>query len=117
MIINFIDNNEPILDFLSYNNTQKGLSLSVRMIFLHNLRLFQSHIQLKAEATIKCSGCGIVLLAVSRTYSHFNPFPAHIRTTSLFSHFFAQFGASRTVLHNFKYKNQQSIEKWVEFIK
>ena len=37
------------------------------------------------------------------------------RTTSRFPHFFAQFGTSRTILHNFKYKNQQSMENGVEF--
>ena len=44
-----------------------------------------------ADATIKCA--------------------SHVRTLSPFPHFFAQFGASRTILHNFKYKNQQFIEK------
>ena len=43
-----------------------------------------------SEAMINCSGCRIALLTVSRTYSHFKPFPAHIRTTIRFSHFFAQ---------------------------
>ena len=41
---------------------------------------------LVAEAKIKYGVCGIALSAVSRTYSHFKPFPAHIRTTSRFSH-------------------------------
>ena len=32
-------------------------------------------------------------------------------THNHYQSFFAQFGASRTMLHNFKYKNQRSIEK------
>ena len=75
------------------------------LIFIDNC--FDMNCGSESEATIKCGGCGIALLAVSRTYSHFKPFPANIRTTSHFS----QFGASRTILHNFKYKHQQSIEK------
>ena len=59
-----------------------------------------STVQTVPEATIKCIGGEIALLAVSRTYSHYKPFPAHICTTSSFSHFFAQFGAFRTILHN-----------------
>ena len=50
-------------------------------------------VKCQSEATFKC---GITLLAVSRTY------------TSRFSHFFALFGASRTILHNFK-------KNWAEF--
>ena len=71
------------------------------------------------EAAIKCGRCEIALLAVSRTYSHFKPFPAHIRTTS---RFLAQFGASRKILHNFKYEKSTiyretglSLDTWVEF--
>ena len=45
-------------------------------------------------------------LAVSRTFSHLKPFPAHIRTISRFFALFRTIGASRTILHNFKYKNQ-----------
>ena len=55
-------------------------------------------------------------------FSHFKPFPAHIRTISRFSHYSAQFGASRTILHNSKYKKLiiyrktgVSLDNWVEF--
>ena len=64
------------------------------------------------EAAILCVGCGIALLATSRTYSHHKPFPAHIRTTSRFLALFSHnLELPAHICHNFKYKNQQSIEK------
>ena len=78
--------------------------------------------RLPTEATIKCSGCGIALLAVSYKYSHFKPFPAHIRKTRRFSHFFAQFGASRTIFCKISsikptiyWKIELSLDNWGEF--
>ena len=50
------------------------------------------------------------ILAVSRTYPQ-SAKPVVFRTFSAF----AQFGASRTILHNFKYKNNNLSKIWVQF--
>ena len=89
------DIQEPPLAFDSYQPSQKNVAqenyFETEQLSQKNLAQEIDLNELATEVTIKCGRCGITLLAVSRTYSHFKMFPKHIRTTSCFSHNFAQF--------------------------
>ena len=68
------------------------------------------HNQFPTGALFKCGRYGIALFDILRTFPHFRPFSALIRTFSGFPHLLAQLTSFRTILHNLGYKNQ--LKSW-----